>query len=244
MPYPIEQDLLPIASGSQLRYSLYRQRGAGVHPTPLLICLHPGWSGQVPSPHYGEQFLSSMFIPAFVETGAIIASPDCPSGAWNNSSSRLAILGLIDHLVDCCGVDQSRVSLAGYSAGGWGAWYLLQLSPGGFSSSIMLATLPVIDPVDRFEENFPKTNELLAGRLDEWIGRVPDVPIYIIHSQDDELMPYANARLSYGALVAAERQVELHSINGVSHFDADGYIGALRESRAWLMNTWRPSART
>jgi pimeloyl-ACP methyl ester carboxylesterase len=185
-----------------------------------------------------------LFIPAFAETGATIVSPDCPGGAWNNPRSQLAILELLDHLVDQFGIAQTQVSLVGYSAGGWGAWYLLLESAERFKSAIMLATLPVIDPVDRFEENFPKCEELLATRRDEWLSRLPDLPIYMIHSRDDELLPYTNAQRTHQILVENKRHVTLDTIQDIGHFISEGYIEPLQASVPWLIDTWRPSELT
>ncbi len=192
-------------------------------------------------PHYGEQFLSTIFIPAFAETGATIVSPDCPGGAWNNPQSRLVILELLDHLADRFSIDQTQVSLAGYSAGGWGAWYLLLESAERFKSAIMLAALPVIDPVDRFEENFTKCEEVLATRRDEWLSRLPDLPIYMIHSRDDEVLPYPSARRTHQILVENKRHATLDTLQGVGHFEGERYIGPLQASVPWLIDTWRPT---
>jgi pimeloyl-ACP methyl ester carboxylesterase len=236
----IERHTLAIGDNYELRYSIFRGEISSAQVSPLLICLHPGWGGEFPPIYYGEQFLSSVFIPAFVDTGATIVSPDCPSGAWNNPGSRQAILKLLDHLIGQFAIDQTKISLVGYSAGGWGVWYLLQENADKFSSAIMLATLPVIDPVDRFEENLPKCRELLASHLDEWLSWVPELPIYIIHSLDDELLPYADANRAHQALVGDKRQVRFETVQGVGHFEGESYIEPLHESVPWLIDTWSP----
>jgi predicted peptidase len=238
MTTSIRRDILPLEDGNQLRYSLYREANDKAGRIPLLICLHPGWDGQIPSPHYGEHFLSAIFIPAFAQTGAVIAAPDCPGGSWNNQKSKAAILELLDNLIDRHRIDQTRVSIVGYSAGGWGAWYLLLDSAEKFSSAIMFATLPVIDPADNLMENFSKSEELILSRLDEWTRVLPPVPITMIHSRADELLPYAKARLAYQALLNDHRQVQFDTVEGVGHFEADGYIGPLRTAVPWLIETW------
>jgi pimeloyl-ACP methyl ester carboxylesterase len=244
MQNPIIRDTLLLSHGNPLRYAIYRETMMSNFGSSLIICLHPGWGGQMPPSHYGEQFLSTMFIPAFAEIGATLVSPDCPSGAWNNPNSRLVIHELLDHLIDRFDIDPTQVALVGYSAGGWGAWYLLQESAERFSSAVMLATLPVIDPVESLEENFPKCEELLTSRLDEWLSRLPDLPIYMIHSQDDELLPYGSSRRAYQALVENNRQVEFVTVRGVGHFDGEGYVIPLQESVPWLIDTWKLSKET
>jgi fermentation-respiration switch protein FrsA (DUF1100 family) len=104
----------------------------------------------------------------------------------------------------------------------------------------MFATLPVIDPVDRFEENMPRSRGLVESHLDAWLRTVPELPIYIIHSLDDELLPYSDAKRAYQALVGDDRQVTFETVEGVGHFEGEGYIEPLRESIPWLINTWSP----
>jgi pimeloyl-ACP methyl ester carboxylesterase len=241
MATPVERAVLPVSDRVQLRYSVFRGLAAHADPAPLLICLHPGWGGETPPADCGSGFLTAIFVPAFRQTGAILVCPDCPSGAWNNETSRQAVLGLIDHLVTASGADPHRVSLAGYSAGGWGVWYLLRHDPRRFASAIVFAAPPVIDPVDHFENNFSKTRGLLGGRLDEWVNGVPDIPITIIHSQDDELLPWEESRAAADALLQAGRRVELRLIQGVGHFEGGGYVPALSAVSDWLVSTWSSS---
>lgn len=239
MPTPITREILPLKDGNHLSYSLYRETDNRGISTPLLICLHPGWAGHIPSPHYGEQFLSSIFIPAFAGTGATVVSPTCPGGAWNNPKSKEAILELLDHLLDRYEINTTQVSLVGYSAGGWGAYYLLLESAERFASAVVFATLPVIEPADRLEDNFPKCEELITGRLEEWVRKLPSIPIYMIHSRNDELFPFANAMLAYQTLMKNERRVKFYAVHGVGHYDAAGYVDALSESVPWLIDTWK-----
>lgn len=238
MENPIRREMLSLCDGAQLHYSFYRETDKGGHHPPLLICLHPGWEGDTPSLHYGEQFLSSIFIPAFAKTGAMLAAPDCPAGAWNNPKSKQGLLELLDHLVDQHEIDATKVSLVGYSAGAWGVWYTLLDSAERFASAIVFASLPVMEPSDRIMNNFPKSEELIKSRLDEWIKKFPLIPIYMIHSDEDELFPHAYASLAHQALEKDKRQVRFDTLHGVGHFDGGGYIEPLRKSVPWLIETW------
>lgn len=243
MPTRIERAVLPVSDRVQLRYATSRGSAAPSGAAPLLVCLHPGWNGETPPAFFGSEFLTALFLPAFGTTGAIVAGPDCPSGAWNNETSRTAVLALIDHLVTTAAADPRRISLAGYSAGGWGVWYLLRHDADRFASAVILAAPPVIDPVEAFIDNVPKTAEALSGRLDEWINGIPDIPITIIHSQDDELLRWEESRAASEALAQAGRRVELRLIQGVGHFESPGYVPALAASSDWLVQTWAPTKR-
>ena len=147
---------------------------------------------------------------------------------------RLTIL----FLATLCLLGPAQVALAGYSAGGWGAWYMLLGSSEKFSSAIMLASLPVLDPADNLFENFPKGEELVANQLDEWIKRLPSVPIYLINSRGDELFPFRKAQQVYQALLEDDRRVEFNALDGVGHFASEGYIDPLRKTVPWLLDTW------
>jgi pimeloyl-ACP methyl ester carboxylesterase len=239
MSNSIIRDTLSLSTGHVLRYSLFHEATQTAHPTPLLICLHPGWSDDVPPAYFGEEFLSSLFLPAFSDIGARIVAPDCPGGAWNNPRSLLAILALIDHLKNQFAIDTRQVSLVGYSAGGRSAWYFMQESPNSFASAIMLATMPVIDPADNVQQNILNTKELLSHRLAELALRIPELPIYIIHSQNDEVFPHAQAMLVYQAISKVRKKVEYHPIKGSSHHDSDSYVPALRGAAPWLINSWK-----
>jgi predicted esterase len=169
----------------------------------------------------------------------MIAAPDCPAGAWNNPKSKQAILALHDHLIDQHEIDPEQVSLVGYSAGAWGIWYLLLDSAGRFASAITFACLPVMEPTDRLEDNFPKSIELITSHLNEWVKKFPPIPIYWIQCRNDELFPYDKAKLAYEALVKDEREITLTTLHSVGHFDGEGYKEALYNSAPWLVETWK-----
>ena len=234
----IVRETLPLGDNNQIRYSLHRGNAESEGLSPLLLCLHPGWEGAMPSPFYGEGFLYSIFIPAFAESGAIIAAPDCPTGAWNNPDSMAAVLALLEHLLARERVDPTRISLVGYSAGGWGAWYMLLDHADKFASAVMFATLPVIDPVDHLFDNFQKCEELLTSRMGEWVRLLPPIPIYMVHSRADQLFNYSNAELVIQALKNDHRKVRFASVSAVGHFDGSGFVEALRATVPWLQETW------
>jgi predicted esterase len=239
MSNQIMREILSLSDGGQLRYSLYHETDEKDLPSPVLICLHPGWDDHIPAPYYGEQFLSMIFIPAFADTGATLVAPDCPGGSWNNPKSKKALLELLEHLGDQSGIDPTQVSLVGYSAGGWGIWYMLLDNADKFSSAIVFASLPVLEPVERLEDNFPKCEELIESRLDEWVSELPTIPISMIHSTNDELFPHKYAELAYQALLEDGRKVKFHTVQRVGHFDGGGYIDALRKTVPWLKDTWK-----
>ncbi|NIS79823.1 MAG: alpha/beta fold hydrolase [Anaerolineales bacterium] len=238
MNVQLQRDMLDLGDGSIFRYAVMCPERESAQRKPLIIVLHPGWAGELPSPNYGEQFLASLFAPALLTTGAYIVAPDCPSPAWNHPRSVNAISVLLDYFLEEHAISGGAVSLVGYSAGGWGAWYLLQQNPGRFSSSVMIATLPIMDPVERFEDNFAVLSDVLNERKNEWLYRVPDVPLFIIHSRDDEIFPIEMADNAYMALKDDQRDVAYRTVEGVGHFHGAGYVDALKEAAPWLLKVW------
>lgn len=234
----ILRDTLSLNDGERLNYSFSIGSVEKEHPAPLIVCLHPGWEGQRPQLYYGEQFLSGIFMPCFAKSGAVIAAPDCPSGSWNNPTSIKAIFELIEELAKRIEIDQNQVSVVGYSAGGWGTWYMLLDHADRFASAIVFATLPVMDEANQVMDNFPKSEELVTKRLEEWASIFPRIPMYLIHSDGDELFPIHYAKLAYEALKQQERPVNFYEVGGVGHFDGGGYIDALLNTVPWLIDTW------
>jgi predicted esterase len=227
-------------AGITLTYSIWNPQTGEGQFRPIVLALHPGWAGAVPEIHYGELFLESLFAPALGSSGALIAAPDCPCPAWNHPAARDALVELVAELQTSQGCGECPVSVVGYSAGGWGGWYLLMQDEPKISSAIMLATLPIIDPVESFSDNFRQVEEVAGARRMEWLDRVPDIPIFIIHSCDDELLPFAIAEQAYRGLVECRKDVHMLEISGIGHFDSTGYVQGLRETVPWLRDSWRP----
>jgi predicted esterase len=127
----------------------------------------------------------------------------------------------------------------GYSAGAWGIWYLLQEPKPVFCSAILFASLPIMNAVERIEENFPNCMALLETRLDEWSEALADRSLYLIQSRDDELFPYAGAERAYTLLQERRSNITFRTIQGVGHFEGEGYIEPLQAAIPWLLKTWK-----
>jgi predicted esterase len=102
----------------------------------------------------------------------------------------------------------------------------------------MLATIPIVDPVAHFPDNFQKIESLLQNDLDKTANRIPILPIYAIHSRADEIMPYEKAMRMYQALSDNNEDLEIDSIEGIGHFNGGGYVDALRRAASWLSEMW------
>lgn len=221
-----------------LRFAIFNAGDQISLSTPIILCLHPGWDGEIPSPYYGEAFLAGLFMPALKSMGAILVAPDCPAPAWNHPQTRTAISELIQNLDAEYRRSSRKIVLVGYSAGGWGAWYTIRQSSLAISTVITIASLPIIDPVEHFEDNFDRLEEVLSTRKEEWLRGLPDIPYFLLHSRADELFPIDAAEETCRVLVDSGIQAVLRPVDGVGHFEASGYVRGLQEAARWLQSLW------
>lgn len=97
------------------------------------------------------------------------------------TAELLAVMHLVDSLIDCGAADSIRVYLCGISMGGFGVWDALQRWPNKFAAAIPIC----------------------GGGDPAYANRMKDVPIYIFHGlQDDIVMPSRSIQM-YNALQAA-----------------------------------------
>jgi predicted peptidase len=111
-------------------------------------------------------------------------------------------------------VDPERVLLTGYSMGGQGTWYIA-----GRNQDLYTAAMPI-------------SGEAARGEV-EW-----KIPVMVMHSLDDELMPFRQAEDLYIELKRQGANAELKVVTGVTHFETYRFVTPLRESVRWLQSVW------
>lgn len=181
-------------------------------PRPLVLVLHPG--GQR-LPYYGDQMMRQIFLPALGALDAIMVAPDCPTRAWSDPAAEQAVMALIDSVIAEFAVDRRRILVTGYSLGGSGTWFLSSHHADRYTAAIVL-----------------------AGRTDEPIERLAKVPTYVIHSRDDEVVPFAQAERRAAELGSMGRVVKFEALQGLGHYAMRGYMGALERAGRWVTEQW------
>lgn len=187
-----------------------RGRDAG-EPRPLVVALHPGGS---PGPGYGMQFLRSVVAPALQEWGAVIVSPDAPGRRWNNETSESGVLALIDDVRARHAIDPARILVTGFSMGGRGTWYLAARHPDLFTAAVPMAARTDADDA----------------------RRVGDMPVFIIHARDDEVVPFGPAERTAQDMEARGQTVSFLPLEGVGHFRMEA--APLRTAGDWVRQRW------
>ena len=214
-----EQRTFRAPDGSMMRYGLAVPGDYDAsRPRPLVLALHPGGGGG--TPFYGDGFMRNIFLPGLGELTPIMIAPDAPGGSWTDSRAEQAVMALMTAVRDEFAIDRRRVLVVGFSLGGGGAWYLSARHPDRFTAAIVM-----------------------AGRTGEPLADLARIPTYVIHSRDDEVVPFGQAEDRARALERMGRPVSFDPLAGVGHFQMGGYLLALRRGGRWVSERWaQPSA--
>jgi predicted esterase len=232
----VEHRALTIADGTVLRYSMLSPSHAGVRSArlPLILVLHYGAPHDSTPPFYGEQILERLVRPALGKLSAIFVAPDAPGRGWADAHSESAVLTLLDHLRTSMPIDEHRILIVGYSVGGMGTWYFVARHPELFAGAIAIASFPMLregrTAVDR-------ETQLRAMALDTsaaWTTPFRRVPMYLIHSRQDELMAFSAVDQAVAALCAHGGHVEFVALDSVAHGQTSSYVEPLSSAIPWI----------
>lgn len=207
--------------GTLQPYSVYLP--AGIHTAtartyPLLVALHG--SGVT------ERGTLRSVGPYAAERGWIVVAPRGRGlSDWWDGAAMTDVLEVIDHVQRLYPVDGSRVALAGFSMGGYGAWRLLLRHPDRFRKVAVLAGADCPPP----SVEAPCVSAVLDGSMPPVAtGSLP--PVLVLHGVEDNAVPVAAARRLVDRLHMAGRPVEYREIEGAGH----GSAGWWRQVVDWL----------
>ncbi|MDE3001502.1 MAG: prolyl oligopeptidase family serine peptidase [Gemmatimonadota bacterium] len=209
-PGAYDRELSP---GGQ-RYTLLIPSGYNARqPTPLVLSLHYGGSVL---PYYGRPLLEVLVGPALEDIGAIIVAPEATVQGWDNEESEQQVLELIRSIKANYMIDEARTLVTGFSMGGRGTWYMAARHPDLFRAAIPISGRP--------EEN--------ATEVD-W-----QVPLLVIHSVADEVIPFGPVESTVRALKGADVRIDLIVVQNVGHYDIQLYVEPLRAAVPWIRRAW------
>ena len=182
-------------------------------PRPLVVALHPGGERV---PNYGSRFMAQVVAPALKDLGAIIVAPDCPTRSWGDAVSDRAVMAVIDAVRQEYAIDARRILVTGFSMGGRGTWFMVSHHADLFTAAIPMAASVGDEPVDR-------------------LGLIPT---YIIHSVDDQVVPFGPAEQNARQLESLGRTVRFEVLRGLGHYEMGGYVESLRRASRWVSERW------
>jgi len=181
---------------------------------PLILALH---YGAETTPYTGSEFLAALIKPAFSDLNAIMAAPVAPFGStWMGSRTEEVVMSFVDSLRSLYTIDENRILVTGYSMGGQGTWYYAAYFPHVFTAAI---------PV--------------SGRTTDSIAdEIHDIPLYVIHSADDEVYDLDDVVETVSELQARGESVELSTVHGVTHYNVSGFVDPVKNAIPWLEYIW------
>jgi predicted esterase len=213
-------------SGTTLAYASFTPR-TGRDKAPLLIWLHGGGEGgtdpSIPLLANRATSYASDAMQAIFE-GAYVLVPQCP-GAWMHNAQgvmthgkeddvyNVALMALVRHyLATHPGIDKDRIYVGGCSNGGYMALKLMLLHPDDFAAGFIAALA--------YQSQYLSDAE---------IKRIAHLPIWFVHSADDQTTrPELTVLPVYERLKAAgARDVHLsyydHVVDITGFFGGSGY---------------------
>jgi predicted peptidase len=183
-------------------------------PRPLVLALHPGGER---TPYYGLSFMRGIVSPALKDLNAIIVAPDCPTRAWSDPMAEQAVMALLQKVLEDYAIDRRRILVTGFSLGGRGTWFMSSRHADLFTAAIPIAGSSGEEPLDR-------------------LGRIPT---YVIHSRDDQVVPFEPDERTTRELEKLGRAVRFEALEGLSHYDMGGYVDALTRAGRWVAERWK-----
>jgi predicted peptidase len=209
------QETIRGPDGAEIRYTIAIPDGdIRTARPPLIVVLH--YAGDV-TPFFGRGILAGLAAPAFRPLRAILVAPDSLGGDWTTEQNARAVVWLARAVMQTYAVDPAKVALTGYSMGGVGTWFIGARNQDLFTAAIPVASAP-------------------AGGAD-W-----KIPLYVIHSRADQIMPIARVRDHVDQLKASGARVEWRELGGLTHFETGAYVPALGDAAAWLAQVWSGAA--
>ena len=180
---------------------------------PLVMALH-GASGGSATAH---QNTSCYVEPGLEAMDAFIISPNAGTEQWYSASNQSQVINLLTLAKLNWHVDTTKVLVTGYSNGGNASWLFADFFPAHFTASIAMAS------------------SYNPRRADGSITAIT-IPMYVIHSNADELFPIEITEGFVNDSVAAGSSIEFVEVDGLSHYTPCDYVPHLQDAVTWLLN--------
>ena len=181
---------------------------------PLIIALHWGLDNY---PGVNRDFMAGFIEPAFDGLGAILAAPMRRELDWTDASNEAVIMEVIAELQRTYPINTGQILLTGYSMGGIGSWAVGSRHQDTFTGILPISAQPP------------------AGVLEfDW-----QVPLYVIHSQQDEYFPFRDVQTIVDELKQQGADISWHPLTNGTHFDTGSFISAVQASHPWIRSMWQ-----
>ncbi|MFH6767235.1 alpha/beta hydrolase-fold protein [Gaetbulibacter aquiaggeris] len=180
---------------------------------PLVMALH-GASGGSTTAH---QTTGCYIEPGLEALNAFIISPNAGTEQWYSISNQIQVINLLTLAKSNFNIDDSKVLVTGYSNGGNASWLYADFFPQYFTAAIAMAS------------------SYNPRRADGSISKI-NIPLYVIHSNADELFPIGITEGFVNDSRGAGSDIEFVIADGLSHYAPCDYVSYLQDAVTWLQN--------
>lgn len=181
---------------------------------PIVMDLHGGSGNSSPDAHKTSSCYTQEGL---AELNAFIISPNSGAGEWYDVDNQNQVLILLLLAIENWDVDINKTLVTGFSNGGNGSWFFADFYPQFFSASIAVASS--YDP-ERQDGSVPKIN----------------TPLYVIHSDSDEVFPLSETQGFVDKAVNAGSEVVFVIAEGLSHYTPCEYVFYIQDAASWILN--------
>jgi len=191
----------------QMRYRIYvpKDRKAGER-LPVMLFLHG-------SDERGNDNERQLTGPDPIITANpdgfkfIVVFPQCPAERFWDKQMIDAAMAELDQTVKEFKADESRLYLAGFSLGGYGAWTAATMYPEKFAAVVPMSGRLFPRPAER-KSVAPEILQLVNDHdpYTAFAGKLRNTPIWIFHGANDPIVPVENSRQMAKALKEAGNQ--------------------------------------
>jgi predicted peptidase len=155
---------------------------------------------------------------------AIVVMPQCRPNVWwmQAHMDDLAIASLDAAIKEFHG-DVRRTYLTGLSMGGYGTWYLAEKYPGRFAALIVICggIRPPAATLKAYPELAKWTPADEPKSYTDAAAKVGNVPVWIFHGADDDIVPVTESQRIYAAMKAIGNDVHYTEFPGIRHASWD-----------------------
>jgi predicted peptidase len=204
---------LQILNGIEYHFRVIAPERADGENRPMVLALH----GATTQP--GAEKNTACYVEPGLDTlRAFILSPYGEGGLWFTDFNQEMIGTLMYLTQKYWPVEHDKIAVTGYSNGGNASWLFSK-----FQSQTLSAAIPMASSYDVYE---------LDGSVAVW-----DVPLYVIHGENDELFPLAQTQEWVQATADAGTDVTFVIAEDLGHYTPCEYVPYLKQAAIWLKET-------
>jgi predicted peptidase len=212
------------AGKEEYHYQVYVPAGGAQEgKRPVILFLHGSGERGQDNERQTEIGLGPVIRREAARFPFIVVFPQCRVGlTWLDARMEAVALGALDDAVREYGGDEERIYLTGVSMGGIGSWHLTAKHPGKFA-----AVVPV--------SGRSPLRGLAEDPEGEIARRVGNIPVWVFHGDEDQIVGVENSRRIVAALRRLGNNANFTEYAGVGHNSWDSAY-AEPELVPWLLS--------